>query len=32
MALPNDVDALFQYFKANSPITPHVPERITRLN
>jgi 5'-nucleotidase len=27
-----DVDALDAWFKANSPIAPHVPERITRLN
>lgn len=27
-----DVDALYAYFKANSPIAPHVPERIRRLN
>ena len=24
-----DVDALDAYFKANSPITPHAPERIS---
>lgn len=27
-----DVDALDAYFKANSPVAPHVPERIKRLN
>jgi len=27
-----DVDALDVWFKANSPISPHTPERITRLN
>ena len=27
-----DVDALDAYFKANSPITPHAPERIQRVN
>lgn len=27
-----DVDALDAYFKANSPISPHQPERIQRLN
>jgi 5'-nucleotidase len=27
-----DVDALDAYFKANSPIAPHVPERIKRMN
>jgi 5'-nucleotidase len=27
-----DVDALDLWFKANSPISPHTPERITRLN
>ncbi len=27
-----DVDALDAWFKANSPITPHVPERIQRVN
>jgi 5'-nucleotidase len=27
-----DVDALDAYFKANSPIGPHVPDRIQRVN
>jgi 5'-nucleotidase len=27
-----DVDALDTWFKANSPVTPHVPERIQRVN
>jgi 5'-nucleotidase len=27
-----DVDALEAWFKANSPVAPHVPERIRRLN
>jgi 5'-nucleotidase len=27
-----DVDALDAYFKANSPISPHLPERIQRVN
>jgi 5'-nucleotidase len=27
-----DVDALDAYFKANSPISPHTPERIQRVN
>lgn len=27
-----DVDALDAYFKANSPISPHTPERILRVN
>ena len=27
-----DVDALDAYFKANSPITPHTPERIRQIN
>ena len=27
-----DVDALDSWFKANSPISPHTPERITRMN
>jgi 5'-nucleotidase len=27
-----DVDALYAYFRANSPIAPHVPDRIQRVN
>jgi 5'-nucleotidase len=27
-----DVDALDAWFKANSPVAPHVPDRIQRLN
>jgi len=27
-----DVDALFTYFQANSPIAPKAADRITRLN
>ena len=27
-----DVDALFSYFQANSPISPATPDRIARVN
>jgi 5'-nucleotidase len=27
-----DVDALYGYFQANSPIAPRTPDRITRIN